>query len=365
MLRRIVFRVDASPRIGTGHVFRCLSVADALAKAGVTCHFAMTDHPENLAELVMGRGHVLHRLNPVAGAAPHPAPPPHAPWLAGSWQQDARQTRDILAMVQPDWLILDHYALDAMWEDTARGTTPLAVIDDLADRPHSADLLLDSGLDRLPRHYAALVPKNCKLLLGPEFSLLRDEFARLRSRAEQRRATHEDVRSLLVTLGGMDPDNILQRLLDILIGLDLHRRFIITAIAGRGSTLATPEGQARMRADHGIRVLSNVTNVGELILNADLCIGAAGSTSWERCCLGLPTLMLVLADNQSSAAARVADHGAGLSLGRIDALTPDALRDGIDHFTDPPTYADAVQAAFAVTDGLGVSRFLHHLGLPD
>src|ERR1035437_405447 len=204
MTLRIAFRTDASLQMGSGHVMRCLTLADALKAQGAQCQFISRAHPCNLIEVIRQRGYMVNILvapvqqaqaaikniaATVQGAQQKPPhEPAHAAWLGSTWQADAQETTVVLATLQPDWLVVDHYALDQRWEEVlAAHCLQLLVIDDLADRPHRCDLLLDQNLGRQPQDYANLVPAHCQVLTGPNYALLRPEFVALRHYSLQRR----------------------------------------------------------------------------------------------------------------------------------------------------------------------------------
>lgn len=350
---RVAFRTDASLQIGTGHVMRCLTLAKALAAGGAECEFMCREHPGNLLEFIRGQGfpaHPLPLLTKTArnGSAPETA---HGHWLGASQSQDAAACRPILAERVPDWLITDHYALDSSWE---RALAPhyrkLLVIDDLADRTHACDALLDQTLGRATEDYTSLVPGGCQLLCGSSYALLRPEFAALRSYSLQRRA-QPVLRELLITMGGVDKDNATGQILKALYYCPLPRDCQITVVMGATAPWLDEVHKQAREMPWPTRVLVGVSNMAQLMADSDLAIGAAGATSWERCCLGVPTIMLVLADNQRGIAEALTQAGAAYLL---DSLTLDDQRlIGTKHL-DPLSLCKMSVAAAAVTDGLGV-----------
>jgi len=191
--QEIVFRTDAALQIGTGHVMRCLTLAEALAERGAHCRFVCREHSGNLMELIRDRGFDAIGLPVESGrlATEASSDEPigaHATWLGADWAVDAEQACAALGDMDADWLIVDHYALDVRWERSLRSRCRrLMVIDDLADRIHDCDLLLDQNLGREPRDYAGLVPDCSAILVGPRFALLRPEFAALRDYSLNRR----------------------------------------------------------------------------------------------------------------------------------------------------------------------------------
>ena len=301
----LVFRTDASIEIGTGHVMRCLTLADALTQQGHHCVFICRAHSGHLGEFIHSKGYTLHLLpltDLSATAAQELNWNAHAPWLGTTWQQDADQTLALLKQQKVDWLVVDHYALDHQWERRVQaGFHRLMVMDDLADRAHLCDLLLDQTYGREPSDYKPLVPEHCEILCGSQYALLRPEFAQWREYSLKRRADAE-LKQLLINLGGVDKDNVTGTVLDALQTCTLPDDCRIVIVMG---TTAPWLEQVRLQAQKlpwKTQVKVSVTNMAQLMADSDLAIGAAGSTAWERCCLGLPSIMLVLAENQKNAA---------------------------------------------------------------
>jgi UDP-2,4-diacetamido-2,4,6-trideoxy-beta-L-altropyranose hydrolase len=354
-LTRIAFRADASTEIGTGHVMRCLTLADALAERGVECHFLSRDLPGNLCEKIAARGHHLHRLAaPFGGAVADPEGPTHAGWLGLGWRDDAADCAPILATVAPDWLVMDHYALDARWQ---RVVLPagcrLLVIDDLADRPHIPAVLLDQNLGREAADYEHLVPAGCTRLIGPRFALLRPEFAALRAHSLARRREGE-LRRLLISMGGVDRDNATGAILDALAGIEHFRGVDVRVILGGAAPWLVEVQKLAATMPFPCDVLVDRADMAELLAETDLAIGAAGSSTWERCCLGVPTLIMVLADNQAAIAKALEQEGLGVLLGPIgvegwEKRLPEALDEA-----RPSVLGRMSRRAAACCDGSGV-----------
>lgn len=355
---QIAFRVDASVEIGTGHIMRCLTLADALQAEGARCLFVCRAHPGHLADSIRGHGHALRLLPAPAGDFAATPPPVHAHWLGTDQASDARDTIAAIGTCRPQWLVVDHYALDARWEgQLRRHAERILVLDDLADRPHDCDLLLDPGIGRRRADYAALLPAHAQTLLGPEHALLRPEFRAWRPRSMARRRPPQ-LQQLLIAMGGVDKDNATTQVLDALDRCALPEGMAITVVLGRTAPWL-PSVRARAAAmQHPVRVLAGVDNMAELMTQSDLAIGAAGSTSWERCCLGLPTLILVLAANQQQVADALAQAGAGLSLGRVgNDAWPARLHHEITRLRqDPQLAASLSRQAAALCDGNGARR---------
>jgi len=308
---KVVFRTDASIQIGTGHVMRCLTLADALAAKGAQSIFVCREHKGNLIEQIRSKGHRVYVLPIGNGADTDLA---HSAWLGATQVQDIEACVPLLAKLQPDCLVVDHYALDALWEvEAGKVCTNLMVIDDLADRNHACNLLLDQTFGRSAKDYQALVPDYCTLLCGSKYALLRPEFAALRPYSLQRRLQPQ-LKQLLITMGGVDKDNVTAQVLNALSGCQLQADFGITVVMGAAAPwLADVQRQAETMP-WPTTVLVDVNNMAQLMADSDLAIGAAGATSWERCCLGLPSILVVLAANQAMIAEALSNAGAVLQV---------------------------------------------------
>lgn len=359
---KIVFRTDSSLEIGTGHVMRCLTLANAIMTLGAKCHFICRAHDGNLIDFIQGKGHTVHTLglpgsNVLATKTEGDIPPPrHRHWLGVTQNEDATACMPILATLQPDWLIVDHYALDTRWERLLKPyCRKLMVIDDLADRPHACDLLLDQTFGRQPEDYRAWVPADCQLLCGSQYALLRPEFAALRPYSLQRRAAPQ-LRHLLITMGGVDKDNATGQILKALRSSPLPADCQITVVMGATAPWLTEVQRLAQAMPWPTQVRVGVSDMAQLMADSDLAIGAAGATTWERCCLGLPTAMMVLADNQRYAANLLEKAGAvkmlllGTTLGaQINDFIHEAMgtRESLKKL---------VGSACKITDGNGCNR---------
>ena len=353
-LMHIAFRTDASLHIGTGHVMRCLTVADTLRERGAQSTFICRPHAGHLLDLIQQRGHTAKALAPADDAFSDPADPSHAKWLGTDWACDAAQTQQALGDQVVDWLVADHYALDRRWEQDMRPCSRrIMAIDDLADRPHDCDLLLDQNLGRQPKDYVGLLNRHTLTLIGPEYALLRPEFAQWREHSLQRR-TQPQLKNLLITMGGVDQANATGQVLDALTRCELPVDLCITVVMGPTAPwLAQVQAQAAAMPCP-TQVLAGVSNMAQLMAESDLCIGAAGSTSWERCSLGLPALQLVLAANQKeiNVALELAEAVLTVRLEELKAELPSVFA----QLTRPAVLRGLSKNAAIVCDGLGVNK---------
>ncbi len=325
---RIVVRADASIKIGSGHIMRCLTLANALQAKGAEVYFICREHNGNLTNFIQEKGYKTFRLkNNIIKNNKHTQLDKikgkntrlyHENWLGGEQEQDAADCKPILEKIIPDWLIVDHYALDQRWETMLkRYYKKLMVIDDLADRSHQCDMLLDQTYGRNIDDYKNLIPERCQLLLGSQFALIRPEFARWREYSLKRR-NNPKIKKLLITMGGVDPCNVTGQILTILADCDLPENLEITVIMGE--TAPHLENIKALTDSMNYHLLINVDNMAEIMANSDLAIGAAGATTWERCCLGLPSLLVILSENQKKIANILEEHGVIVNLGQFNYL---------------------------------------------
>ena len=328
---------------------RCLTLADTLKSRGISCRFLCREHEGHMADEIGQRGHAVTLL-------PTPEAERRDSWLGVDWQFDATQCRHLVQQVMPRWLIVDHYGLDSRWEtEFADLGTRIVVLDDLADRPHVAALLLDQTYGRDTADYDGLVPLDCKILCGPHFAILRPEFPRLREKALGRRRSGECNR-LLLSMGGYDANNATGRIIDFLIAHpDLPLTHLDVVLGSKAPWLKAVD--ERLKAvSFATKLHVDTLQMPELIMTADLCVGAAGTSSWERCALGLPTITAILADNQITVAQNLAAAGAITNLGSLDAGFEERLNDIFVKALEPVTLQKMAQAAAVITDGNGTSR---------
>ena len=315
---------------------RCLALAHELRHRGWRTAFAgtseaMTTVPD-LAELVNDVLVLPHR------SRSNPGP------LTENWPEGC------------ELLVVDHYGLDETFESACRPwASKILAIDDLADRPHDCDVLVDMTLGRTQNSYADWVSGGCKVLAGTGYVLLRPQFAALRDDTLSRRSMPHRVRRLFVTCGMTDPKNLNSKILRAIsqTGLDVE---VDVVVGPTSSHLDELRHQAHKMAQE-VRLHVGTRAVAELIAAADLGIGSGGSTSWERCCLGLPTLLLVMIENQREVAHQLQMVGAVDLLGDSDSVGPGEIaRRTIALANDTGRRHLMTQAAAVVCDGLGAKR---------
>jgi UDP-2,4-diacetamido-2,4,6-trideoxy-beta-L-altropyranose hydrolase len=360
----VAFRVDASLEIGTGHVMRCLTLARALTDSGAICRFLCRTHIGNLIARIQEAGFAVtpfasdqESANPKPMAA-DPDAPPHSSWLGADWRTDAEQTIAALENERADWLIVDHYALDARWERQLRNNCRrLMVIDDLADRRHDCDLLLDQNIGRQADDYRTLTPSLCRTLIGPQYALLRPEFAKLREFSLRRRVAAE-VKTILITMGGVDRDNATGQVLQALMECGLPNDVTVNVVMGSTAPWIEEVHALAARTPWPTNVLTDVHNMAQLMAESDLAIGAAGSTSWERCCLGVPTILLSLADNQRHVAKGLERIGAAIYARSVGSGSGSAAKTAKSLFKTKETLRTLSKQCANICDGKGTDRIV-------
>lgn len=357
---QVVFRADASVHIGSGHIIRCLCLADALAQHGAQIRFVVRHITDYLKKLIVDRGFQLSMLKEQSAASDELF---HSTWLGVSQQDDAEKTLQILQDYHQtiEWLIVDHYALDQRWERILRpAVDKIMVIDDLADRIHDCDLLLDQNqyLD-LANRYHNKVPVKTQLLLGARYALLRDEF-RIARHKKQLVFTVK-VKKIMVFFGGMDKDNYTGKLLRSLDHSNFSLQYqLIVVVGAQHPDLLYIQGVCKQ---YHYECHINSTEMATLMLKADMAIGAGGSASWERCALGLPSLAIAVATNQQL----LTKHAALQSL--IDSPIIDwnnvvSIRQAVMGMIDNPLARQRIaQTSWQTVDGRGVQRVLRAMGI--
>ena len=352
---RVVVRTDASLAIGTGHVMRCLTLASALREQGAAVFFVCREHDGHLCDLIETRGFSVSRLPSAHLDNQGEHSSTYVVRSASSWEEDARQTQiaiDALAL-KPDWLVVDHYDIDEQWEGALRTSAhSIMVIDDLADRAHDCDLLLDQNLvGQLSTRYVNKVLPTCAVLLGLKYALLQPIYGELHDRVSLR---HGSIRRILVFMGGADHDNLTGRMLSACLSLD-RSDINIDVVIPFGSNC---EGAIREQASGhaNVHLYRDLPTLAPLMAQADLAIGAAGTTSWERLCLGLPTLVITVAEHQLPIADEQHRQGLIRKLGHQDQVTESAVKQALEELIQRGLDVEWSNRCHAAVDGRGVQR---------
>jgi UDP-2,4-diacetamido-2,4,6-trideoxy-beta-L-altropyranose hydrolase len=353
---KFVFRTDASTKIGSGHVMRCLTAAEELKKNGAEITFISRAHEGNLNDLISSKGMEVvslpvPELQSMLGVKKESND--YGEWLGISKERDAEQTISALGKTVPDWLIVDHYGLDEGWEKTLRAHVKnIMVIDDLADRPHDCDLLLDQNwFENREKRYEGLIPPNCTKLLGPEYALLQPQYAELHPCTPPRMGP---IQRIFVFFGGADNDNLTGRAIAAFLALGRPDIVLDVVINPVNHYVAAIREQVKAHAN--ITLHEALPSLARLMLKADLAIGAGGTTSWERCCLGLPSVIITLAENQKPIAAALDRQGFARWLGHQDSVSESTLTAALENVLENERAADWSHCCMELVDGKGAAR---------
>ena len=352
MTARVAIRVDASAAIGTGHLKRCLSLAQALIEAGAEVRFVCREL-DAVAATVLGGSGIPTRWLPAPAQAFTPAPdaPPHAAWAGVPQTQDATDTAQTLADWHPDTVVVDHYAFDARWHQAVRNALGcgaqglrVLVIDDTADRALDADALLDHNW--APDHhakYAGRLQRQPLWLCGPRFALLAGAY-----RAADRYRFQDTVRSIGIFMGGTDPGGVSARVLAACRSAGFAGPVEVVSTSANPQLAALRDACQR---DGQATLTLNQPDLASFFARHDLQVGAGGGATWERCCIGAPTVALALAANQSAVVPGLAALGAVRAAD--EATLPGVLQELI---ADPVTRRSLAERAAALVDGRGAQR---------
>lgn len=374
--RVVFFRVDASDRIGLGHLMRCLALASRLKAYQFKSIFLMRSCSNSAADLVRNAGHQFRAIEalqqPPSGASgplqfsetqnPVPTNDIASPFKLDQ-AYDAQQADAVFSAYPGFLLVIDHYGIDSQWVEHLKSNPSLIlVIDDLADREQRCDILMDQTIGRTASDYAGLIPEGAECLPGTQYALLRPEFAYAREKALAHRREINVVSNILINFGGTLQTALIDWCIKVLEEHFSTCCFDIRVIGDRPLD-SSDEDYTRQ---HKIQWLGQVDNMAEQICRADIAIGAAGTSAWERCALALPSLMFVLASNQSLIAENLHATGAAICCGDITGLADYSecetrFVEGLRHCLVPEHYALMSQQAALICDGKGCDRVVNRL----
>lgn len=335
-LGTLLIRADASPSIGSGHVMRCLALAEKWQSAGGDAVFAMAENTPAIERRLSDAHCRISRISGVPGSS-----------------ADLASTKDVVAAELPAWVVLDGYGFDAKYQLEIAGLGSLLVIDDngLVDH-YSPDLILNQNVPASDAMYTRRLPKT-RLLLGPRYALLRNEFAAHRDWKREIPALGQRI---LVSMGGSDPGNFTPRILLPLAELPIEGLKIRAVVGGSAGNASAVEDIAHRRPGR-IEVLRDVRHMAELMAWADLAIIGAGTTCWEMCCLGLPAMLVIAAENQKRSAERLHTLGVAVNAGRAEDIACDPMaRRALELLEDQSLRRQMSDRGRKLVDGRGTAR---------
>lgn len=351
----VVFRVDASIKIGSGHVMRCLTLADELQRYGANIVFICRELIGHMIDLIEKKGYEVVRLpTPLKKKPCQKDDVEHAWLLELSWEQDAIESLKALNGCYQEWLIIDHYGLDYRWSYLLRPMVKnIMVIDDLADRVHDCDILLDQNLyHAMESRYNNLTPTNCQKLLGPYYALLRPEFNLYRNNLCKKNG---QIKRILVFFGGMDLTNMTEKALEALLKIE-NRQFAVDVVVGSCNPYKE-KIKFICETHYKFNYYCQVDDIASLMFQADFSIGAGGTTTWERCALGLPGVVVSIAKNQLELATYAAEIGISFLLGDEYSTSSETIETAVRTFLlSPYNLLGYSNRCLEIVDAKGVQR---------
>ena len=349
---KFFFRLDASPKIGTGHLMRCLSLASHLKKKGFSSDFITSGLENSLMQLISEQGHKHHKIEKKENYNNYFQNQDYF-YLDNIF--DAEKTIQIIKEEkQPSSIIIDHYGIDSEWHKKLQSyCKKLIVIDDIANRKFECDVLMNPTYDFNKSSYDNLVSESCLKLIGAEYALIRPEFLEIRPKSKKKRSANKDLKEILIFMsGGLSLDEEIILILNVLDSIEWPYKPKINLVLNNNDPLIKTLNTNNLVFDLDINILSDVRNMAQLMHDSDLAIGSAGTASWERCCMGLPTLVKVIADNQKQIANKLENVGA-ISTWSNEYDLKRKLKSLI---SSSENLFQMSQRAFSIVDGKGVSR---------
>ncbi len=340
------FRVDSAHCMGVGHVMRCIALADGLSKNDWDCHFICKQHKGSIHKIIEQHGHGVSLLDidsSFIGLSEYEG------WVGSTQIDDAKASLSSIKHAA-NLLIVDHYGLDEVWEKLVKPKVGLIiVIDDLANRAHACDILIDSKYGRLGDDYLDYIDGSTVLLVGAQYCILRNEFPELIDLAKEKRKKTKKIKTILINFGGTDPKGYSELAFDMITN-NFSEIDIEIVIGSNHSCLE----KFKRNKSRNIRVHIDTEVMASIILRCDFAIGSYGGSSWERCLLGLPSIGILSADNQKFIARSLHESGASKCINKEELFDElHAILNG-----DFSWWKIMSQNAFNICDGKGVSRIL-------
>jgi UDP-2,4-diacetamido-2,4,6-trideoxy-beta-L-altropyranose hydrolase len=335
----LIIRSDASVEIGTGHIMRCLALAQALQEQGGQAIFVFANKSSALENRLLLEGMQVVYLSVESGST-----------------EDAKQTMNFSLIFNAQWIVIDGYQFGSEYQKIIKNSgVNLLFIDDYGHAEiYSADLVLNQNISAQSEWYQYRSP-HTQLLLGERYTLLRKEFTTWRGYQKQ---ITDNVKNILITLGGSDPNNITAWILEALQLVKIPSLHLTVVIGGSNPHHKSLEYLAH-KCIHSIRLLKDVVDMPQLIAEADLAIAAGGSTNWELALLGLPSLILTLAENQSAIAQTLHEKGIVISLGHAEEVKQEDFLYQFESLCyDRQKREKMSQAGQTLIDGKGCDRIL-------
>lgn len=348
---RVAFRVDSGLVIGSGHLMRCLTLGDELRRRGLEIVFICRDHPENLIHRLESAEYQVCRLSIILEGGI--CPDDYATWVGASQEQDVSEMQAILSSESYDWLVVDHYGLDIEWEKKLRSIVgKILVIDDLANRNHDCDVLLDQNYfgEKTRVRYQGLVSSACKSLLGPQFALLEPRYPMLRGILPE---SEGKVYRVLIFFGSSDFTEEICKVLVALSSPELSHLVVDVVVGSSVDAIEKIKGKISLRPM--TTFYQNLSSLSGLMTRADMVIGAGGATTWERMCLGVPSFAMSMAANQQEVTDALFEDHLQLVMHKLNSALD--WQQAIYRFINTPDLVKKISRnARQLVDGYGCVR---------
>lgn len=337
---RIAFCCNAGQGIGGGHAYRCLALADMLASYDCSCVFLVT--PETVKTVTGLSRHSIILMS-------------------------RRYDRDEIEVLcdeaeksmygdKMSWLVCDSYELDAKFEVAARHWTDnILVLDDMADRPHECDVLVNAGPGRQKADFRELTSKATEILTGPEYAILRPEFPCARDVSLKRRKRESSIKRVFVNFGALDGKNMSPIVLQALANID--HEISVDVVLGRGAKNRNEVCSIAAQADLDVTVHVDPENIELILTSADIALGAAGSSIWERSCLGVPSVLITTAEDQKYTANQLCSSGAAVYAGDWETISVEQVsKSWLEATSEIQKISEMSELSSSLCDGLGLNR---------
>ena len=360
MAEKFYIRADASPVIGTGHFVRCLNLAKSLIERHAQVTFLSRNLGRDLNDRLISAGCRVIDL-PSQNTPSGQNPDDYSTWLGADEREDISQCLNLISCSADCSFIVDHYGVNEKWLGMAKKAfRKLIVLDDLAERKLDVDLVINQNLGWKAKDYAHLVGQDTKLLLGPRYALLAENYSKARQKLDRSFKSDAPLR-VLVSLGGADIENVTGKVSRVLEEMQTKHDFMLTIVVGPMNTNSNELNAISQRSDGKIVLMQGANNLSDAYASHDIAIGAVGGSSWERCCLGLPTILVPIAENQKSAAKKLQKSGAGFLLDcHHDNFEYDLVK-ALRQMSDEETRRVMSKQAMQICDGLGSKRVTNEI----